>query len=254
MSQLQILEGCEEFALGEGPVGALLVHGYTGSPQGMRGLGEFLSSKGINCVGPRLPGHGTTWQDLNARTQQEWRECVESNFDALKARCDEVFIVSLSFGSALCLELAAKRPDEVAGLVSLAGIVFTKDPRRHLAPVIRRVLKSLPGVGNDIADPDMKELAYDRLPTTSTYQMLRQLNDTRAVLPQVTCPILVMHGRGDHTVHPDNAQYIYDNVGSTDKELIYLERSYHVITLDLERDVVFEAAYNFIKERSKHAV
>ncbi len=254
MSQLQILEGCEEFALGEGPVGALLVHGYTGSPQGMRGLGEFLSSKGINCVGPRLPGHGTTWQDLNVRTQQEWRECVESNFDALKGRCEEVFIVSLSFGSALCLELAAKRPDEVAGLVSLAGIVFTKDPRRHLTPVIRRVIKSLPGVGNDIADPEMKELAYDRLPTTSTQHMLRQLNDTRAVLPQVTCPILVMHGRGDHTVHPDNAQYIYDNVGSTDKQLIYLERSYHVITLDLERDAVFEATYNFIKERAKHAV
>jgi carboxylesterase len=63
-----------------------------------------------------------------------------------------------------------------------------------------------------------------------------------------------MHARQDHTVHPSNAQYIYDNVASTDKELVWFERSYHVITVDYEKDEVFERTFNFIKERAKNAL
>lgn len=254
MSQLEILEGCEEFSLGKGPVGALLVHGYTSSPQNMRALGDYLAERGIRVAAPRLPGHGTTWQDLNSRSGDEWREYVEAALDSLSSECEEVFLVGLSFGGALSLELAARRPGEIAGLVTLAGIVFTKDPRRFLAPVIKRVAASLPGVGNDIADPTLKEIVYDRLPTKATHQMLGHLRMARAALPQVTCPILIMHGRQDHTVSPDNASYIYDHVGSAEKDLVWLDRSYHVITLDYDRDEVYSRTYDFIKEHAKNAV
>ncbi len=254
MSQLQVLQGCEDFALGSGPVGALLVHGYTGSPQGMRSLGDFLAERGIACVGPRLPGHGTTWQDLQNRTADEWRDCVLTNYEKLRAECDEVFIVALSFGASLALELAASRSDEIGGIVTLGGMVFTKDPRRHLAPIIKRVIASLPGVGNDIADPTLKEIVYDRIPTRSTDQVLKHIRLAQLALPKIHTPILVMHGRNDHTVHPDNAEYIYDNVGSEDKEIVYLEKSYHVITLDFERDEVFARTFDFIKDRAKHAL
>ena len=254
MSELKILEGCEEFAFGEGPVGALLVHGFTGSPQGLRGLGEHLAAHGIAVAGPRLPGHGTTWEDLNTRSSDEWRETVETSFDHLRSKVDEVFLVGLSFGGALSLDLAARRADDVAGIVTLAGMVFSKDPRRFLAPFIRRVAASLPGVGNDIADPAGKEIAYDRLPTAAADQVLRYVKKAKDALPWVSSPILVMHGRNDHTVHPSNADYIFENVGSTDKELLWLERSYHVVTLDYDKDVVAERTLKFIKERTKHAV
>jgi carboxylesterase len=254
LSELKILEGCEEFAFGEGPVGALLVHGFTGSPQGLRGLGEHLSAHGIAVAGPRLPGHGTTWEDLNTRSSDEWRETVETSFDHLRSRVDEVFLVGLSFGGALSLDLAARRSDDVAGIVTLAGMVFSKDPRRFLAPFIRRVAASLPGVGNDIADPSGKEIAYNRLPTAAADQVLRYVKKAKDALPWVTAPILVMHGRNDHTVHPSNADYIFENVGSTDKELVWLERSYHVVTLDYDKDVVAERTLGFIKERTKNAV
>ena len=254
MAELKILEGCEDFALGEGPVGALLVHGFTGSPQGMRGLGEHLSERGIAVIGPRLPGHGTTWEDLSVRRAEEWIEAVEASFDHLASQTEEVFLVGLSFGTALCLDLAARHPDKVSGVVTLAGMVFTKDPRRHLAPVISRVLKTLPGVGNDIADPEGREVVYDKIPTKATAAMLRYIKRAERAVPTIKAPILIMHGRQDHTVHPSNAQFIYDNIGSEDKELVWLERSYHVITLDYEKDDVFDRTYRFIKERAKHAL
>jgi carboxylesterase len=245
-----ILAGAEEFSFEGGPVGALLIHGFTGSPQGLRGLGEYLAARDIAVEGIRLPGHGTTWQDLNARRSPEWVAAVDEGFAKVAGGREKVFLVSLSFGSALALDFAARHPEKVAGVVTLAGLVLVKDPRRHFAGVIRRVTKSIPGVGNDIADPDGREIAYDRFPTGAGHQMLQFIKGARRSLPQVTCPLLVMHSHNDHTVHPDNAIEIHDRVASEDKQLIWLDDSYHVLTLDVDRQRVYEATYEFIKSRS----
>jgi carboxylesterase len=216
----------------------------------MRGLGEHLAARGVAVEGIRLPGHGTTWQDLSARTSAEWMEAVESGFEKISGGRDQTFVVGLSFGAALAIEFAARHPERVAGLVTLAGMVYTKDPRRFLAPVIRRLTKSVRGVGNDIADPSGREIVYERLPTSAAHSMLLFLKTARAALPHVRCPVLVMHGRNDHTVHPGNARVIYDSVASPDKELVWLERSYHVVTLDFDRDEVFNRTYEFISAHS----
>lgn len=250
---IKTLEGAEGYSLGNGRVGALFCHGFSSSPQNMRFLAEYLAERGIAVRAPLLPGHGTTWEDLNTKTDQDWFSTIETTFHEMGAEHDEVFLVALSFGAALALDLAARYPDKVAGIVTLAGFIASNDPRRFLAPAIRRLAKSLPGVGNDIADPEHKEIVYDRVPTNAAYYVLKQLKRTRLGLPSVTAPILVMHGRQDHTVPAFNAQLIYDTVGSTDKELVWLERSYHVVTLDHDREELFERTYRFITDHSKIA-
>ncbi|MGH2806302.1 MAG: alpha/beta hydrolase [Actinomycetota bacterium] len=254
MQQFNILEGAEEFALGEGRTGALLVHGFTGSPQSMRPLGEYLGDHGVSVVGLRLPGHGTTWQDLNTRRSEEWVETVEAEVTKMEQTHDDIFIVGLSFGVALMMEFAARNPGRAAGLVSLAGFLYTPDPRARLVPIMCRVLKSMPGVANDICDPDSKELAYDRFPLRAADAMFRFCNKARADLSKVVDPVLVIHSPNDHTAVKANATMIIDNVSSTDKELVWAERSYHVITLDYDRDMVYERTLKFIKERAKSAV
>ncbi|HET7481817.1 MAG TPA: alpha/beta fold hydrolase [Actinomycetota bacterium] len=251
MQQLAVLEGAEEFSLGQGPTGCLLIHGFTGSPQSLRPVGDYLAARDIGCFALRLPGHGTTWEDLNSRSSEEWAGAADAALTKMKAEHDEVFIVSLSFGSAVALHLAANRPDDVAGIVGLASFVLTNDPRRFLSPIIKLVAKSLPGVGNDICDPNAKELCYDRLPTSAAWSMLKFCKDVRAEMPQVRCPVLLIHSRNDHTAHPDSSRFIHDHISSTDKELIWLDRSYHVITLDYEKDTVFEKTYEFISKRSR---
>ena len=251
MADVRILEGAEEFKLGDGKVGALLIHGFTGSPQGLRGLGEYLAERGIAVIAPRLPGHGTTWQDLSGRKAHEWAEAVELGFHEIAAEREEVFLVALSFGASLAFNLAARYPSEVSGIVTMAGFLFSKDPRRFASPIIKRLVRSIPGVGNDIADPEGKEIAYENVPTAAIHEMLGVLRKARMGLPSIDQPLLVIHSRNDHTVHPSNAQYIYDTVASKDKELIWLERSYHVVTLDYEKEEIFERTYQFIKERAR---
>ncbi len=253
VTDLKVLEGAEEFSVGQGPTGVLLVHGFTGSPDSMRPLGDYLADRGIGCVGVRLPGHGTTWQDLGTRRASEWVETVDTAYEKMKTEHDEVFVVGLSFGVALALDLAARRSD-VPGLVSIAGFLLSKDPRRFLAGVISRVLKSVPAVGNDICDPDGRELCYERVPTGAALQVLRFTKSVRESLPEVTCPILVLHSHNDHTAHHENATLIHERVSSTDKQLVWLDHSYHVLTLDYDRQEVYERTYEFIKARSRIAL
>ncbi|CAN5683518.1 alpha/beta fold hydrolase [soil metagenome] len=249
-----ILPGAEGFSLPGGPVGALLVHGFTGSPQSVRELGEHLAGRGLTVVAPRLPGHGTTWQDLNSKRLADWRECVRAAADDLRSNGREVFAVGQSFGATLCLDLAERQPAAVAGLVSISGFVHTKDRRRFLAPLLPHLVKSLPGVANDIAEPGQRELAYDRLPAAAARDMLRLVTSTRAGLAAVTCPLLVMHSRSDHIVHPGNALLIHERTSSTRKRIDWFDRSYHVLTLDYDRRTVFAKTFEFIKESSRHAL
>jgi len=253
VQELKVLEGAEEFSLGQGPTGALLVHGFTGSPHSMRPVGEYLADRGIGCFGIRLPGHGTTWEDLGTRRASEWVEAVNFAYEKMKTEHDEVFLVGLSFGVALSLDLAARRTD-IPGLVSIAGFVLSRDPRRYLAGPISRVLRSVPAVGNDICDPDSRELCYEQVPTAGALQVLRFTKSVRESLSDVTCPILLLHSHNDHTAHFSNAEFIYSRVSSTDKELVWLDRSYHVLTLDHDRQEVYERTYQFIKARSRVAL
>lgn len=250
MPELQILEGAEEFSLGRGRTGALLIHGFTGSPRSMRELGEYLADRGLSVRGVRLPGHGTSWEELNLKSSEDWVQALDAEFLDLAADHDEIFLIGLSFGAALALDLAVRRPDRVAGVVTLAPFLLSKDPLRVAAPLVGRVLKSFPGVGNDICEPGQDELCYDRLPLKAVPHVLRFVARVRGLLPSLQVPVLTMHGRQDHTAPPDGSELIMSKAGSRDKELVWLERSYHVITMDYERQEVFERTFNFMKERS----
>lgn len=253
MKEPQILEGAEEFSYNGGPVGALLIHGFTGSPLGMRALGEHLAERGLTVEGLRLPGHGTSWEHLNRFGRDHWEEAVFQGYRKLSERCDKTFAVGLSFGGALCLHLASRHP-HLDGVVAIAPFLFTKDPLRFLAPVLPRLVRSVKGVGNDCADPNVDERAYERFPTIAGASMLKFTRDIRQSLSEVRCPVLILHSKNDHTAHPDNATEIHSKISSTDKELVWYERSYHVLTLDYDKDDVFDRTYRFMKERGGDAL
>ena len=136
----------------------------------------------------------------------------------------------------------------------LASYIRSKHPRHFLAPAISRVVESLPGVGNDIAEPEMREIVYERVPTKAAYSMLQFTRKARRALRSVTCPALIIHSPHDHTAHPDNARVIDREIGSAEKEIVWLERSYHVITVDVEREQVYSKTLAFIKEHSRHGL
>jgi carboxylesterase len=242
-----ILADAEPFTLQGGEVGVLLLHGFTGSPQGLRLWGEALHRGGLTVHCPLLPGHGTHWRDLAVTTYRDWEEASFAGLSLLRERCERVVVCALSFGGALALHLAARRPGEIRGVVAVNPWLYLNDRRLVLLPLLKHVLPTTPGIGSDIADSPLKELAYERVPLKALAAARALQAIVKAELGQVAQPLLLYVSRQDHVVPPGNATLIAERAGSTDVEVVWLERSYHVATLDCERDLIFDGSLAFVR-------
>ena len=236
------------FFLKGGPVGALLIHGFTGSPPEMRLVGDYLHQSGLTVSGPLLPGHGTRLDDLGQRQWTEWTGHVEEALTELGARCETVFVGGLSMGALLALYLAAHHPD-LPGAIAYAPATIPADRRASLAPVLKYLMRQIPKGESDLHDPEAESRlwSYDAWPAAGVHQLVKLTREVKRLLPRVTCPLLIIYSSADQTIHPDSAPYTYQNVGSLDKELVTLHASGHVVTVDAEWETVAEQTYQFIR-------
>ncbi|HEY0507569.1 MAG TPA: alpha/beta fold hydrolase [Blastococcus sp.] len=249
-----VMPGAEPFAFagGNGPnggTGVLLVHGFTGSPMSMRPWGEYLTARGFAVSCPLLPGHGTSWQDCNTTTHQDWTTAVERAFDGLAAGCDRVFVAGLSMGGTLSVRLAELRPDDVAGLLLVNPALLTQRLDAKLLPLLSRLTPSWAPIAGDIKKPGVVELAYSKLPTRAMMQLRALWALTRADLARVTVPVIVFHSREDHIVEPVNSQVLLDGISSDDATEVVLDDSYHVATLDNDAPAIFAGSVEWIRNR-----
>ncbi len=253
MAEPEVWEDAQPFAFEGGPTGVLVIHGFTGSTQSMLPYGEGLAAKGHTVLGPRLPGHGTSVEDLAARKHTEWTGEAERALEELAGKCERVFVTGLSMGGTITLWLAARHPDQVAGIIPINALALAK-PVFKLAPLLKYVVKQVPGVGSDIKKPDCRESCYDRVPVAAVCELAKLLAEMREGLARVSAPALVIASRVDHVVpEPANADHIMANLGSGEKEMLWLEDSYHVATLDNDAELIIEKAGEFIEGRLERA-
>jgi carboxylesterase len=245
-----------EFRLpGRRSTGCLLVHGFTGTPEEMRPLGDALAAAGFPILGVRLAGHGTSVDDL-ARTQwTDWVASVEDGFTRLARDSERVAVAGLSMGAVLALHLSATRPAEVAALVLCATALTIADPRTRLLPLLhrtpwigRRYARIPKRGGRDIADAAARAASpsYDAMPLGAVVQFLRLQAIVRSELRAVTPPALLLHGRHDHSAPLANLEQVRRGISSQWVESHVLERSWHVITVDAERELVGRLAVDFL--------
>jgi carboxylesterase len=242
-----VLPGAEPFHHGGGPTGVVLCHGFTGTPQSMRPWAEYLAEHGLTVALPRLPGHGTRWQDCNLTTWADWYGAIEREFVILRGRCDQVFVMGLSMGGTLALRLAELRGPELAGLVLVNPSVRSLDPRMRALPALSRVVASFPPIAGDLKRAGVAELAYDRLPLRALHSLRRAWRVVLADLPRVTQPVLLFHSREDHIVEPVNSEIILSRISSSDVREVVLENSYHVATLDNDAELIFSGSLAFVR-------
>ena len=228
-------------------IGVLLSQGFTGSPASMVPWGKRLAGEGFGVAVPRLPGHGSTWQELNRTRWADWYGEVERAFEKLRANCDQVVVGGLSMGGSLVLQLAADRGREVAGVMLVNAAVNTERKDVRALPALKWVVPSLPGISNDIKKPDVVEHGYDRTPLKAAASMLLGWRSLRDDLPKVTQPLLVFRSTEDHVVDPSSARIIASTVSSRDVTERMLENSYHVATLDNDAPTIFEESVHFVR-------
>jgi carboxylesterase len=235
-----------------GDTGVLMLHGFTGNPAALRPPAERLADAGFAVELPRLPGHGTHWRDLAGTTWHDWAAAADAAFERLRARTRQTAVFGLSVGGTLALLLAQRRPADVGALVLInPGIAIGADhllrPLLPVARVLDRVLPPLPGVANDIARPGPDELAYPKVPLRAAASLIALQEHVRGDLDRVTAPLLVCTSQVDHVVDPHDSAIILDGVGSPHTEQVWLERSFHVATLDYDADLIVERTLGFLR-------
>ena len=238
-----VLPGAEPQSWPGGPNGALVIHGFTGSPQSMRGLAEAFAVAGFTTELPLLPGHGTSIDDMLPTRWADWSAAAEAAYVDLAARCERVVVAGLSMGGTLAIWLAARHP-EVAGLVTVnAAAMPQPEIAQLLAPMIEAGEEAFDAIGNDVANGTV-ELAYDRTPIAALASLTAALDDLQPLLPQVRCPTLVMSSPEDHVVPPASSDHLAASVAGP-VERVTLARSYHVATLDHDAELIEREAVAF---------
>ena len=228
-------------------IGVLLVHGFTGSPASMVPWGRQLAATGLGVSVPRLPGHGTSWQELNRTRWADWAGEVDRAFEKLRANTDQVVVCGLSMGGGLALRLAADRGRDVAGVVLVNPAVHTERKDVLAVPLLQHVVPSMPGIANDIKKPGVQEHGYTRTPLKALHSMMSAWKVLRADLPRVTQPLLLFTSAEDHVVDPSSARIIRGTVSSRDLTERTLENSFHVATLDHDAPEIFEESAQFVR-------
>ena len=218
-----IMPGAEPFFFRGGAVGCLVLHGWTGSTQEVRGLGEHLVNLGYTVLGPRLTHHGTTPADMNHSRWWDWYYSALDGWHILNAQCEKVAAVGLSMGGAMALALANQQP--VAAVAALSTPMYIPaDWRFALVPLLAQFRPFLPKPEQDAswvnAGASARRVAYSVRPVRAIAAARRGLIHVRAALPHVRSPTLLLHSRTDHVVAPENMDLIYQAIGSTRKEKV----------------------------------
>ncbi len=232
---------------GEQSIACLLLHGFTGNPAEMDGLANFLRRQGCAVAVPTLPGHATQPEDLRDIPYQEWIDTSERALRELEQRHAVVFVIGQSMGGTLALHLAAHH--RFQGVVTLAAALrlplYLEIASYVIAPFVP--IRYKPN-GSDVRDDNGKALLqnYDRYPMSALRQLMRMLRKVRNELPAVTMPVLAIHAPEDHVVPFDNLALLMSLVKSGAAEQMVVENSYHVLTVDYDREIIFARIWEFI--------
>jgi carboxylesterase len=239
-------------------VGCLVTHGFTGAPKEMRWLGEFLNRQGYTVCGMRLAGHATQPPDMVRSRYRDWLLSVEDGYNLLRSCTDMVFLLGLSMGGVLSLTSAAILP--VKGVVAMStpyDLPTTSLPIWALK-LLSRFKPYLPKgkvPGSGWFDPAAyrQHVAYPQNPVRSAVELKTLIGEMHAALPKISVPVLLIHSHDDDYVIKDSMQQIYDHLGTSDKQMLWIEKSGHVMTEEPQKETVFRAAQAFIERVSGSA-
>lgn len=231
-----------------GPIGVLLIHGFTATTAEVRPLARVLRGHGYSVAGPLLPGHNTTPEDCNRVRWQDWAETAEEMYQRLAARFTRVVVGGESTGALLALDLAFRHP-EIAGLLLYApalrlSLSWFDLLRLHVAA---RFIPYIPKKSTSRGNVDLQWQGYPVHPLKGTLQLLKLQKHIRSRLGSVNQPALIVQGRLDATVHPQVPQTIARGVHSDLVEVHWIENCTHVVILDRQREQVASITLKFLE-------
>lgn len=239
-----------------GPKAVLLIHGFTSTPVEMKPIFDALVDAGHTVRAPLLVGHGTEPEALAHTRWADWLASARHAFDALALQADEVFIIGSSLGALLGLVLAHERGERCAGVVAMS----TPLQLTLLSQSVLKISRHLPLAdvfpfarktkGPDVSDSAVAAAlpSYDRVPLAAAQSLLEGQNEVLLRIDRLATPVVVMHGRHDHTAPVANARRLFQLLRTADRRLIIYPRSWHILPMDVEHERVVADCVSFIND------
>ncbi len=238
----------EPFELIGGQIAVLLIHGFSGSPLSVKPWAEKLHQSGFTVNVPRLPGHGSNWNEMNQTRWEEWFAEVENKFRELKSRHQRVFVAGFSMGGALSLRLATIYRNEIEGILLVNPSIGDDRLIMRLVPFLKYFIPSVKGRGTDVAAPNPPRHSYGRTPLRALHSLQKLWRVVRRDLHLIDQPLMIGYSINDHVVNPKFSEILIDNVSSMDIREVVFERSFHNVALDYDLPILVEESVNFIRE------
>lgn len=238
------LEG-EPFLWAGGPIGVLLVHGFTATTAEVRPLARVLNQAGYTVAGPLLPGHLARPEDVNGTTWRDWARAVEDSYRQLAAHCPRLVVGGESTGALLALYLASEHP-EVAAILTYAPALRLKMgwPQRMM---LRLAAPFRPYIAKANRHPNPLWQGYTVYPLRGAVELVRLEREVRGRLASIHQPLLVVQGRLDSTVDLRAVETLHRAVGAAINELHWMPDSEHCVILEREREEVYRITLDFLR-------
>lgn len=257
-------------ALPGGEHAVLMLHGLLGNPLEMQYIGKRLQKAGYTVIIPLIPGYGYATgagQSYRTADHHAWYRDVVQHFEQLKRSHKTVSVAGLCIGAVLALRLAMERGDEIAAL-SLLSTTLAYDgwslpwyrfllplayytPARYLYAYHERHPYGLKNenlqrwIAREMKVSGSSAAGASRLSAEGIFQAHRLIKEVRRGLGQVRTPALIIHAEEDDVSSTASADFVDSHIGSTSKRKLILHDSYHIITLDNEKEHVADATLAF---------
>lgn len=237
----------KEFFYKGNSTGCLLIHGFTSTPAELYELGLRLKDEGYTVLGVRLKGHGTTIQDMEKCKYTDWIESCEEGYKRLQEQCDKINVIGHSMGSLLALHIASEY--EVNKVAALSPPIKVRDKRANFAFLFKHIIKyNMWGYEDRPEDEKKYLLGYGGAPVCCVAELVSLAHKVRKELGKINKPLLIIHSHKDMTVDERSVDILKSNVGTKDVKVVYLEKCGHNITIECEKNKVFDEVAKFLKE------
>ncbi|MFQ5980495.1 MAG: alpha/beta hydrolase [Candidatus Heimdallarchaeota archaeon] len=223
----------------------LLIHGFTGSTHQLRPLGKQLAEQeGWTTLGIRLPGHGTTVEDLAQKNWQDWYLKSDLALKELDQDYATIAVLGFSFGAALAFYLAAKKNNLVSGVIGLCPALRLRGIAQHFVPALKYFKKT---VKKGEPRPNDPWRGYHQVPLETLSSVLKFQKITRKSLPEVTAPVLVIQGANDKRIPSKIGQEIAQKITSRRFEQFWAKKAGHIVMFSPDAAKITKKISVFLK-------
>lgn len=234
------------FTFEAGQRAVLLLHGFTGNSADVRMLGRFLEKKGYTCHAPIYRGHGVEPEKLIETAPSDWWEDVQAAYYHLKdLGYEEIAVVGLSMGGALGLKLA--NFEKVKAVIPMCTPMFFDNEEQLTKGFLNfsKQYKQFEQKSDDVIEKEVELLMNQ---SKDLFQKIGAfIEEVSEMVDMIYAPTLVVQARQDQMINPESANFIYDQIATDEKEIKWYEKSGHVITLDVEKDLLHEDIWQFLE-------